>query len=103
MLARLPTFYKTFLIPNSRIYWAEQLPEDESIMLVNYKNKKSIKSLTAYVSAAPTIGWWSPQINLGMVKQWFTLNTSTGSYQLNHPIFVADFNNTFSLSPRLYC
>lgn len=82
---------------NAIIYWAEQLPEDESIMLVNYKNEKSIKSLTAYVSAAPTIGWWSPQINLGMVKQWFTLNTSTGSYKLNHPIFVADFNNTFSL------
>ncbi len=84
---------------NAIIYWAEQLPEDESIMLVNYKNEKSIKSLTAYVSAAPTIGWWSPQINLGMVKQWFTLNTSTGSYQLNHPIFVANFNNTFSLPP----
>lgn len=82
---------------NAIIYWAEQLPKNESVMLINYKNEKSIKSLTAYISAAPTIRWWSPQINLGVVKQWFTLNTSTGSYQLNRPIFVANFNNTFSL------
>lgn len=82
---------------NAIIYWAEQLPENESVMLINYKNEHSIKSLTAYLSAAPTIGWWSPQLNLGMVKQWLTLNTSTGSYRLNHPIFVADFNNILTL------
>lgn len=82
---------------NAIIYWAEQLPEDERVMLINYKNEKSIKSLTAYLSAAPTIGWWSPQINLGMVRQWLTLNTSSGIYRLNRPIFVADLNNSFSL------
>lgn len=51
---------------NAIIYWAEQLPEDESIMLVNYKNEKSIKSLTAYVSAAPTIGW----CHLKSISEW---------------------------------
>ena len=83
---------------NAIIYWADQIPEDEAITMISRKNVKSLKSMTAYISAAPKIGIWAPQINLGMQKPWFTLHTDVASYRLNRPIFMCNFNNAFSLS-----
>lgn len=82
---------------NSIIYWAEQIPDNEAITMISRKNVKSLKSMTAYISAAPKIGIWAPQINLGMQKPWFTLHTDVASYRLNRPIFMGNFNNAFSL------
>lgn len=82
---------------NAIIYWAEQMPGNEAITMISRKNVKSLKSMTAYISAAPKIGIWSPQINLGMQKPWFTLHTDVASYRLNRPIFMGNFNNAFSL------
>ena len=82
---------------NAIIYWAEQMPGNEAITMISRKNVKSLKSMTAYISAAPKIGIWAPQINLGMQKPWFTLHTDMASYRLNRPIFMGNFNNAFSL------
>lgn len=82
---------------NAIIYWAEQIPENEAITMISRKNVKSLKSMTAYISAAPKIGIWAPQINLGLQKPWFTLHTDVASYRLNRPIFMGNFNNAFSL------
>lgn len=82
---------------NAIIYWAEQIPGNEAITMISHKNVKSLKSMTAYISAAPKIGIWAPQINLGMQKPWFTLHTDVASYRLNRPIFMGNFNNAFSL------
>lgn len=82
---------------NAIIYWAEQMPGNEAITMISRKNVKSLKSMTAYISAAPKIGIWAPQINLGMQKPWFTLHTDVASYRLNRPIFMGNFNNAFSL------
>ena len=82
---------------NAIIYWAEQISEDEAITMISRKNVKSLKSMTAYISAAPKIGIWAPQINLGMQKPWFSLHTDVASYRLNRPIFMGNFNNAFSL------
>lgn len=82
---------------NAIIYWAEQISEDEAITMISRKNVKSLKSMTAYISAAPKIGIWAPQINLGMQKPWFTLHTDVASYRLDRPIFMGNFNNALSL------
>ena len=82
---------------NAIIYWAEQIPGNEAITMISRKNVKSLKSMTAYISAAPKIGIWAPQINLGMQKPWFTLHTDVASYRLNRPIFMGNVNNAFSL------
>lgn len=65
--------------------------------MISRKNVKSLKSMTAFISAAPKIGIWAPQINLGMQKSWFTLHTDVASYRLNRPIFMGNFNNALSL------
>lgn len=82
---------------NAIIYWAEQILGDEAITMISRKNVKSLKSMTAYISAAPKIGIWAPQINLGMQKPWFILHTDVATYRLNRPIFMGNFNNAFSL------
>lgn len=82
---------------NAIIYWAEQMPENEAITLIRYRNEKYIKNASAFISAAPKLGIWSPQINLGAQKQWFTLHTDVGDYKLNKPIFVANLNNALNL------
>ena len=82
---------------NAIIYWAEQMPGNEAVTMISRKNVKSLKSMTAFISAAPKIGIWAPQINLGMQKPWFTLHTDVASYRLNRPIFMGNFNNAFSL------
>lgn len=82
---------------NAIIYWAEQIPDNEEITMISRKNVKSLKSMTAYISAAPKIGIWALQINLGLQKPWFTLHTDVASYRLNRPIFMGNFNNAFSL------
>ena len=79
------------------IFWAEQMPEHESVTVLSHKNEKSIKNFTAYVSMAPKIGFWSPQLNLGIQKQWLTLNTSMGSCRLNRPVVMGNFNNALTL------
>ena len=82
---------------NAIIYWAEQMPGNEAITMISRKNVKSLKSMTAYISAAPKISIWALQINLGLQKPWFTLHTDVASYRLNRPIFMGNFNNAFSL------
>lgn len=82
---------------NAIIYWAEQMPGNEAITMISRKNVKSLKSMTAFISAVPKIGIWAPQINLGLQKPWFTLHTDVASYRLNRPIFMGNFNNAFSL------
>lgn len=82
---------------NAIIYWGEQMEENPAITLTSFKNEKSIKSMNLFVSAAPKIGFWSPQISFGIQKQWFTLHTSIDTYKLNLPMYLGTFNNGFSL------
>lgn len=88
---------------NAIIYWGEQMEDNPAITLTSFKNVKSIKSMNLFVSAAPKIGFWSPQVSFGIQKQWFTLHTSIDTYKLNRPMYLGTFNNAFSLPWGLVC
>ncbi len=85
------------------IYWAEQMPDAENITLIRYRNIKSLKSFTFFLSATPTIGVWSPQISGGIIKPWLDLETHMGEYRLNKPIFSFSFNNMFEFRNDWSC
>lgn len=85
------------------IYWAEQMPNAENITLIRYRNIKSLKNLTFFLSATPTIGIWSPQISGGIIKPWLKLETHMGEYRLNKPIFSFSFNNMFEFRNDWSC
>ena len=83
---------------NAIIYWISTNPLNEAITIVNYKNLNSLKNMSAYISAAPKIGIWSPQFTIGMYKQWLTLETQWGNVKLDNPVIFSQIHNTLSFN-----
>ncbi len=86
---------------NDIFYWAEQLPENPAITLIAHKNMESVKNGMVNVSLTPKFGIWSPVLSMGVQKQWFTLKTDVGEYEMNKPVFIATFNNSFQFTKSL--
>jgi hypothetical protein len=83
---------------NAILYWMDTNEQNEAVTTINYKNQNSLKHINAYVSAAPKIGIWSPQLTIGMYKQWLTLETRSGNVRMNNPIIFSSLNNTLSFN-----
>ena len=79
------------------IYCVEQLQDNPYVSMIKYKNQKSIKSATAYLSLSPTIGFWSPQLNCGLTKPWLKLDVSGKTHNLDKPLLTLSLDNGFSL------
>lgn len=77
------------------IMWSKPLEGHSSVTVITQTNIPSLKSVSAMVAVAPKFGIWSPQLTAVMEKQWFTLHTSTGDYDLNRPIFQFSMDNSF--------
>ena len=77
------------------VMWSRPFEGNSGITVITQTNIPSLKSVGAMVAAAPTFGFWSPQLTAAMEKQWFTLQTSTGEYNLNRPIFQFGLDNSF--------
>ena len=78
--------------------WGELVNEDASLTMLSKRNwDKSIPMFTAFLSASPKIGCWSPMMSIGMQKQWLTIDYFKESKNLDNPIFTASFNNTWEL------
>lgn len=76
---------------------------DDGITLLTYENMKSpINIYSAYVTASPTIGCWSPQYTAGVRKQFFNIDVADGrepsgyrNVKYDTPMFMLQFNNAF--------
>lgn len=79
------------------IYWAEQQQDNPAITRMSYKNLNSLKNLVAFVSFAPKFGIWSPQLNVGIRKQWLDLQANNTNVRMNTPLWMGNFNHTFNL------
>ena len=78
--------------------WGELVNEDASLTMLSQRNwDKSIPMFTAFLSASPKFGCWSPALSIGMQKQWLTIDYFKESKALNNPIFTASFNNSWEL------
>ncbi|MDD4728176.1 MAG: outer membrane beta-barrel family protein, partial [Dysgonamonadaceae bacterium] len=82
---------------NTVIYWAEQLEENPAVTLLAYRNLEKLPSLSAFLTASPTFGIWSPQASVGFIKQKLTITTNSIPIVLNKPMPIASLNNSFSL------
>ena len=83
------------------IQWAEQHEENPSIAILSTKNIDKIPSLSAFLTASPKIGIWSPMASVGFIKQWLSVTSNNQEVKLNQPMFIASLNNSFSL-PKGY-
>ncbi len=73
----------------------EQMENNSSTVILTSKNFDKLPQFSAFLSMSPTIGIWSPQLSVGVLKQWFELENNNSFIRLNKPIFSASFNNSF--------
>lgn len=81
---------------NAIIYSGRQLEQNPAITLISFQNFHSLKSVSAFLSFAPKLGIWNPQLGLGIDKQWMELNTAYKTITMNKPMYLFSFNNTFN-------
>jgi len=80
------------------IYWGRQMEDNPAITLISFKNLHSLKSVSAFLSLAPKFGVWSPQLSVGIQKQWLDLTTADGVLKMNKPIWMGTFNHAFNFN-----
>lgn len=59
-------------------------------------NGHSFDALTAQISLSPTIGFWKPELYIGLYRQWLYMSLPNGSQALNDPFAQFKLNNTFT-------
>lgn len=74
------------------IYWGDPIDNGNSMMMtyLNYHNRPT---LNVSFSISPAIGFWHPNLNIGVKKQWMTID----GIEFNKPRPTIRFNNTFEL------
>lgn len=82
---------------NTVIFWADQLEENPAVTLLAYRNLEKLPSFSAFFTASPTFGIWSPQASVGFIQQKLTITTNNIPIVLKKPMPIASFNNSFSL------
>lgn len=75
-------------------------PADEAenlIMSKTFNLEKAFPTLAAFISASPTISFWSPMVGASIEKQWLSFEYESKTINCNKPIIMLEFSNTFSL------
>ena len=72
--------------------------DDPTVSLFTYTNLPKTDNFNAMIAASPTIGIWSPQFVAMYSQQWLVMDTPSGPENLNNPIGIFQWSNTFSFS-----
>ena len=70
---------------------------ENMIMTKTINLEQGFPTMVAFVSASPTISFWSPNVGLSMEKQWLTIDYDSYTLDFNKPVIQFEFGNTFSL------
>ena len=70
---------------------------ENAIMSKTFNLEKAFPTLAAFISASPTISFWSPMVGASIEKQWLTFEYESKTINCNKPIIMLEFSNTFSL------
>ena len=80
------------------MYWADLQQADGSQIMIRYKNfDEAVPLFSAFLSASPKIGCWSPVWSVGVQKQWLTIESNGTPIRMNQPLYIGTFNNTWEL------
>jgi hypothetical protein len=75
-------------------------PADDAenvIMSKTFNLEKAFPTLAAFISASPTISFWSPMVGASIEKQWLSFEYESKTINCNKPIIMLEFSNAFSL------
>lgn len=70
---------------------------DAEIKLITMDNFPEIQGLQAFVGGQFKAGIWQPKVNVGIMKQWLTIDYSNGRKNLGNPIGLVQFQNAIHL------
>lgn len=73
--------------------FVKQLYPADNLQLLMHPININLSALNLYLIWSKPVSYWTPNVTLGMYKQWLAL----GNTQYNKPIFSYSFDNTFSL------
>ncbi len=74
-------------------------PYDENgeIKLITMDNFPKIHTLQAFVGSRFQVGIWQPVVNMGIMKQWLTIDYLGAHKKMNNPIGMIQFQNAIHL------
>lgn len=67
------------------------------VKLITKDNLSGIKKLEIFVGSQQKWGIWEPKFNIGLQKQWFTVNYADSRQNLNKPIALVQWLNAIHL------
>ncbi|MDE6287350.1 MAG: outer membrane beta-barrel family protein, partial [Muribaculaceae bacterium] len=71
--------------------------ENDEIKLMTRDNFPEINSIRAFIGTSFNVGIWEPRVNLGLTKQWLTIETWEGHCHLNNPQGIVQWQNAIHL------
>lgn len=70
---------------------------DTEVKLITMDNFPKIQGLQAFVGGQFKVGIWQPKVNVGIMKQWLSIDYLNGRKSLNNPIGLVQFQNALHL------
>ena len=71
--------------------------DDAEVKLITMDNFPKLQALQAFVGAQFQVGIWQPRVNVGIMKQWLTIDYGNSRKSLNNPIGLVQFQNAIHL------
>lgn len=71
--------------------------EDGEIKLITKDNFPKIQNLQVFAGGQFKVGIWQPKVNVGIIKQWLTIDYGDGRRSLDNPLGLVQFQNAIHL------
>ncbi len=78
-----------------------EVPGSESISWLYRENVDNEDAVMLMVTLSPRFGLYQPSLTMGMMKEWIKIPSPAGVISPERPIWIAQFNNNFRLTPTL--
>ena len=83
------------------VYVGREVPGRESVTWLYHENVDNENAVMLMVTLSPRFGLYQPSLTMGMMKEWIKIPSPTGVISPKRPIWIAQFNNNFQLTPTL--
>lgn len=74
-----------------------QAENNRSMSVLSFINIDKLPSVSFYLTLSPTLGVWTPQLNMGIIKQWAYFDSYIGKKSFKKPIPTISSKNSFNL------
>lgn len=76
--------------------------EDGKVKLLTMENEPKIQHLQAFVGSQQQFGIWQPKLNVGIIKQWLTIDYQNERKSMGKPHGLLQFQNAIHLPADIW-